>query len=330
MSYFIYFYFTFFKFCVIIYLVSKKKERDFIMYNSAFYKTEARKRLSGNYGPAVAGTLIYMIPTYLVYLISYLAGHFTGFNTAITYILNIIFQIFVFNVFMVGYMRFLINMKPADGTDAKRFDFNDVLSGYTIGFKNTLKTMLLRDLYLVLWGLIAIIPAAVCTGIIAYLSVTTDTIANIYNMMLQLIDSPSPDMLNNISSYIVENCAYLPVITSLTAMASIACMIPIIYKSYEYSAVPMILAENPDMDTKDIFKRSFNIMHGYRWKFFCIQLSFILYMMLTAIIFTVSMSVPIFYFAQALLMPYMWMTLLAFYTQRRDVVLYNISVYGNN
>ncbi|MGN0164124.1 MAG: DUF975 family protein [Candidatus Ornithomonoglobus sp.] len=300
------------------------------MYSSAFYKMEARKRLMGNYGPAFVGTLIYMIPSYLVYLIGYLTGQFTGFNTAITYFLNIIFEIFVFNIFMVGYMRFLLNIKPADGTEEKRFDFNDVLSGYTNGFKNTLKTMFLRDLYLLLWGLIAIIPMVLYIGIIAYLSVTTDTISNIYNMMLQLIDSPSPDMLNNISSYIIENCAYLPVMSFIAMIATFVCMVPVIYKSYEYSAIPMILAENPDMGTKDIFKRSFNIMHGFRWKYFCIQLSFILYMFLTAIVFTVSLSVPVYYFAQALLMPYLWMTLLAFYTQRRDVILYNISVYGNN
>ncbi|MGN0182497.1 MAG: DUF975 family protein [Candidatus Ornithomonoglobus sp.] len=300
------------------------------MYSSAFYKLEARKRLMGNYGPAFVGTLIYMIPSYLVYLIGYLTGQFTGFNTAITYILNIIFEIFVFNIFMVGYMRFLLNIKPADGTEEKRFDLNDVLSGYTNGFKNTLKTMFLRDLYLLLWGLIAIIPMALYIGIIAYLSVTTDTIANIYNMMLQLIDSPSSDMLNNISSYIIENCAYLPVMSFVAMIATFACIAPVIYKSYEYSAIPMILAENPDMGTKEIFNRSFNIMHGFRWKYFCIQFSFILYMFLTAVVFTVSMSIPVYYFAQALLMPYLWMTLLAFYTQRRDVILYNISVYGNN
>ncbi len=300
------------------------------MYSSAFYKLEARKRLSGNYGPAFVGTLIYMIPNYLVYLIGYLIGEFTGFNTAVTYFMDIIFEIFVLNIFTVGYMRFLLNMKPSGVTEEKRYDFNDVLSGYTNGFKNTLKTMFMRDLYLVLWGLISLIPAVIYTGIIAYLSITTDSIANIYNMMLQLIDSPSPDMLNNISSYIMENCSYLPVMTFAAMIATIACIVPVIYKSYEYSAVSMILAENPDMKTKDVFERSFNIMHGFRWKFFCIQFSFILYMFLTAIVFTVSMSVPVYYFAQALLMPYLWMTLLIFYMQRRDVILYNISVYGDN
>lgn len=291
---------------------------------------EARKRLSGNYGLAFVGTLIYMIPNYLVYLIGYLTGEFAGFNTAVNYCMNIVFEILVFNIFTVGYMRFLLNMKPAGSTEGKRLDFNDVLSGYTNGFKNTLKTMFMRDLYLVLWALIAIIPTAIYVGIIAYLSITTDNIANIYNMLLQLIDSPSPDMLNNISTYIVENCSYLPVMTFAAAIVTIVCIIPVIYKSYEYGAVPMILAENPEMKTKDVFRRSFNIMHGFRWKFFCIQFSFILYMFLTALVFTVSMSVPVYYFAQALLMPYLWTTLLVFYTQRRDVILYNISVYGDN
>lgn len=45
-------------------------------------------------------------------------------------------------------------------------------------------------------------------------------------------------------------------------------------KHYEYSMIPYILAENPNIKTKDVFKLSKQISNGYKFKMFKIDLSF--------------------------------------------------------
>ena len=48
-----------------------------------------------------------------------------------------------------------------------------------------------------------------------------------------------------------------------------------IIKSYSYKMVPYILAENPDMNHRDVFRLSRRMMKGYKWKAFVMDLSYI-------------------------------------------------------
>lgn len=52
-------------------------------------------------------------------------------------------------------------------------------------------------------------------------------------------------------------------------------IIPGVIKSYSYRLVPYIIAENPDMDTKEVLMRSEQLMRGNKWKSFIYDLSFI-------------------------------------------------------
>lgn len=54
-----------------------------------------------------------------------------------------------------------------------------------------------------------------------------------------------------------------------------------IIKYFEYKAIPYILAENPDMATKDVFKLARGMMKGYKWKLFILYLSFWYWLMLS-------------------------------------------------
>jgi Predicted membrane protein len=47
-----------------------------------------------------------------------------------------------------------------------------------------------------------------------------------------------------------------------------------IIKTFEYMAIPYILAENPDIGTKDTFKLAREMMKGYKWKLFVLYISF--------------------------------------------------------
>lgn len=46
-------------------------------------------------------------------------------------------------------------------------------------------------------------------------------------------------------------------------------------KSYSYMLVPYILAENPNMNSKDILKLSRDMMNGYKWEMFKLDMSYI-------------------------------------------------------
>ena len=50
---------------------------------------------------------------------------------------------------------------------------------------------------------------------------------------------------------------------------------PAIYKAFEYSMIPYILAEDPTTPTKEAFAKSRAMMHGNRWRLFKLQFSFI-------------------------------------------------------
>lgn len=58
-------------------------------------------------------------------------------------------------------------------------------------------------------------------------------------------------------------------------------IIPGIYKKYQYYMVEFILAENPDMSYKEVLERSKMMMEGEKWNAFVLDLSFILWHMLT-------------------------------------------------
>ena len=62
-------------------------------------------------------------------------------------------------------------------------------------------------------------------------------------------------------------------------------IIPGIVKVYEYSMIPYILSENPNMDKKEVFALSKQMMSGNKWKAFVLDLSFILWDILGACTF---------------------------------------------
>jgi uncharacterized membrane protein len=60
-------------------------------------------------------------------------------------------------------------------------------------------------------------------------------------------------------------------------------IVPGIIKMYSYRMVPYILAENPQMSTKEVIDRSRQMMKGNKWKAFVLDLSFIGWILLGTI-----------------------------------------------
>lgn len=302
------------------------------MFSSSYYKLEAKKILRGNNFSAMVGTFIYTLPMYVLFLLqSNLSYMLTGNALSlITVVIETAYILLVSNILDVGYRRFLGNIKPkivniedpmsGEVTlNERTYSFNHIVSGYTMNFKNTFKIMFLRRLYMFGWGLFASVPLFVMTGIIAYLAATTDIISTIYSYGTQLMTSPSPDMLYTISDYISANCPYLPAVLTGCMLLMIPMSVPYIRKHYEYFMIPMILADNPDIDAKEAFKLTSDIMIGHRMRFFILQLSFFGYY---AIMFIFSFAIiPLllmFYIT-----PYTNMAYIQFYKQRKENVEYN-------
>lgn len=294
------------------------------MYSSAFYKLAARARLKGNYVTAIIATLIYVIPSYLLTQLVTLFG-----NTILGVIINLLFVFFVLNIFNVGYMRFLLAIKPKEESDEK-YDYNIILSGYTNNFRNALKTTFMRDVKLLGWGLLPIIPLIVFAGVaVAAICFSGDN-TELYSYITQIMVSPTMELSTQAIEYFVNSYKWLIILFALAVLGMLVLMFPYVYKTYEYAAVEMIIADKPEMKSKKIFERSRDIMHGFRGRYFFLQMSFLLYQILVLLILQLTNSYFIYYLAQCMLLPYMNTTMLEFYRERTNILEYNASVYENN
>ncbi len=68
-----------------------------------------------------------------------------------------------------------------------------------------------------------------------------------------------------------------------TALWSLLLIIPGIIKSYEYRMIPYILADDPELEYKDVFERSKKMMDGEKMNAFLLDLSFIGWFLLSGL-----------------------------------------------
>ena len=92
-----------------------------------------------------------------------------------------------------------------------------------------------------------------------------------------------------------------------TFLWSLLFIVPGIVKLYEYSMIPYILAEDPNITRKDAFLKSKKMMSGNKWRAFVLTLSFIPWYILGALTFGV---VTLFY-----VQPYHQLTFAALYEE---------------
>ncbi len=285
----------------------------FILY----LKKLAREKLRGIYRGAFFGQLICYIPAYLISLVVTLLAMKTN-NVLATLVLSVIGEIFVIDIFTVGYIRSLIQANDRLQTDDKRYDINTVLSGFSENYTGTLKTMFLRRLYLFGWGVLMILPLIIAVGVIAFLSYRPE-ISGLINYFMQIIQSPTSDMIINTGNYISQNCSYVVYILGGASLLSLVLIIPYVRKSYLYEMIPMIIAESPEITAEDAFRKTKEIMNGYRLKYFALELSFIGIMLLVSVLTAIIPGTMGVYIAMAIVMPYMMMTFIQFYLSRTRI-----------
>lgn len=71
----------------------------------------------------------------------------------------------------------------------------------------------------------------------------------------------------------------------LTALWSLLFVIPGIVKSYSYSMSYYIMLDNPELSANEARKASMRMMNGNKWRLFCLDLSFIGWILLSMLTF---------------------------------------------
>ncbi len=170
----------------------------------------------------------------------------------ITAVISFLFIVFVADPLIVGEKRFFIKTRKSSKTK-----LGVIISIFKKDqWANVAKTMLLKNVYMFAWILVIIL------GMILGTSAT----------WVQYL---------NLTEYVEGVVSAAGVIIGLVLIL-LGCVMYII-KSYEYRMVPYLLAENPHLKEKEIFKLTKQMMHGNKWKTFVLDISFFLWYMLSSI-----------------------------------------------
>ncbi len=274
-------------------------------------KSSAKGKLQGVYLNAVLGMLVCYIPVYIYSLVTTLL--ISGGAMPITVLtVAVLLEIFVTDIFSVGYIRSLLDLNRQ--TDDRHYDVNLVLSGYGQNFKNTLKLMFLRRLYVFGWGCLMLLPITIAV-IAVYVAIIAQDGMTFIQQIIDFSANPTETGMAALVIYAVEHFGHLSFVILGGGVASLLLAIPYIRKTYLYEMIPMIVAETPNISAKDAFAKTTEIMTGYRFRYFLLVLSFIWILLLLSIITIIPLNIAQ-YIAMALVMPYINMTLVQFYLWR--------------
>lgn len=121
-------------------------------------------------------------------------------------VFSLLYSILIANPLSVGHTRYYMENRVEASSFETLFSVFDLES-----YKNVVKVLLLRDIYIVLWSLLFVIPGVI--------------------------------------------------------------------KAYEYYTIPYILAENPNMDSSEVFRMTKAMTNGYKMEILVLGLSFILWIL---------------------------------------------------
>ena len=98
-----------------------------------------------------------------------------------------------------------------------------------------------------------------------------------YNYFIKNTDS-KPSFKDIFSGFKVKygrNIGTLLLVGIKLVLWSLLFIIPGIIKSFEYAIIPYILADDPEISSKDAFKKANQMMKGNKWRLFKLEFSFI-------------------------------------------------------
>lgn len=161
-------------------------------------------------------------------------------------IIAILFSIFLTSPLAVGLKKFMLNTSKGYCT------LEDLLFPFKNNYKNILLTQFMKNLYVFLWSLPALIP------FIAYFSMA--------DKIIYLIEQVKADSVPAALSLIG--------LSSGVVLITLVLSIPSIIKELQYSMVSYILADEPDKNWKVALSESKEMMVGNKWAYVKLAFSF--------------------------------------------------------
>ena len=114
-------------------------------------------------------------------------------------------------------------------------------------------------------------------GALLSIFVTNAITVGVSNYFIKNTDS-KPSFKDAFSGFKIKygrNIGTLLLVGIKTVLWSFLFIIPGIIKTYEYSIIPYILADDPEISSKDAFKKAKQMMKGNKWRLFKLEFSFI-------------------------------------------------------
>ncbi len=189
----------------------------------------------------------------------------------VSILMGIALSIFVYSPLTVGGKRFFV--RAGEGYEVK---FANMGYCFKNGYWNVVKTMFMKNLFIFLWSLIALVPIAVIAGIVfaswMMRSMYTGAVEGYALYIRELFGFGQ----NRDNPVFVAAVAFLPMLLVFAAM------IPAIIAQYRYLMVEYLLAENPYLPWREALNQSKRMMEGNKWAAFVLHLSFLGWMLLGA------------------------------------------------
>ena len=114
-------------------------------------------------------------------------------------------------------------------------------------------------------------------GAVFSIFVTNAITVGVSNYFIKNTDS-KPSFADAFSGFKVKygrNIGTLLLAGIKTVLWTLLFIIPGIIKTYEYAIIPYILADDPEISSKDAFKKAKQMMKGNKWRLFKLEFSFI-------------------------------------------------------
>ena len=215
--------------------------------NRPILKNEAKAFLRARYGILLAATII---------------PGLIAFGIACIPVIGAILDMIFAPVLYVGAFYLIIGI-----IRNKNYDLGNMFDIFG-SFGNIFGATFTTNLFIYLWGLIAVIPVGIYIGVTGLSSeILKYTFGYNYGF---------PRMLYNI--------AFTGGMIIMLLIA-IICYIPAIYKSFCWAMVPYILADNPQMTGTQARRISNDMMRGHKCEYFVFLLSYIGWFLLSACTF---------------------------------------------
>ncbi len=202
---------------------------------------------------------------------------------------SFLIKIFLINPLTVGCQRYF-----CVGLYQNNPNLNEMGVGFKKNYKNVIKTLFIKDLFLYLWLLLSTLIALIFV------------LLSVFGIAFLFVEIMGEGPFTFGMGVAIVGCVFIVVILMNV------CQFPYYIKYYEYLLVPYILADNPDMPRKQAFALSKQMMMGDKWNAFVLQLSFIGWYLLS---FCTCGILSIFYVE-----PYRNYTFAAFYKTMQQKV----------